>query len=109
MATVHLLAGEGVLVHPPFDGAGIHGAAGGDAAGQADAGIELAIDLAVDQVPEQPVQAGKLMETMDAINRKYGRGTLRPGRIPVEVGWAMRREMMSQNYTTNLNQVLVVR
>lgn len=60
-------------------------------------------------LPEQPVQAGKLMETMDAINRKYGRGTLRPGRIPAEVGWAMRREMMSQSYTTNVWQVLRVK
>lgn len=60
-------------------------------------------------LPEQPTAAGRLVETMDAINRKYGRGALRPGRIPSEVGWAMRREMKSQSYTTSVDQVLTIR
>ena len=59
--------------------------------------------------PEQSANADRLMSTMDSINRKFGRGMLRPARVTVEPGWAMRRELMSQSYTTRLDQLWRVR
>ncbi|WP_256680682.1 DUF4113 domain-containing protein [Pseudomonas sp. LTJR-52] len=49
------------------------------------------------------------MSTMDSINRKFSKGMLRPARITAQPGWAMRREMMSQSYTTRLDQLWTVR
>ncbi|SDH49868.1 Y-family DNA polymerase [Pseudomonas panipatensis] len=57
----------------------------------------------------QPERAGKAMAVMDAINAKWGRGTVRPCGVPAEPDWGMRRELMSQSYTTKLNQLWVVR
>ncbi|UPT39611.1 DUF4113 domain-containing protein [Pseudomonas amygdali] len=28
------------------------------------------------------------------------------GRMPLSAGWAMKREMMSQSYTTSINQLM---
>lgn len=50
--------------------------------------------------PEQPARTEKLMSTLDAINNRWGRGTLQPGRITKPAEWAMRREMLSPAYTT---------
>lgn len=59
--------------------------------------------------PCQPGAADKLMSVMDQVNARWGRGTLRPGRVPAEPGWGMRRELMSQSYTTRLDQLWTVR
>ncbi|MGM8936813.1 DUF4113 domain-containing protein [Pseudomonas neustonica] len=40
------------------------------------------------------------MGVLDEINSKWGRGTLRPARVPSTPGWGMRRELLSPNYTT---------
>ncbi|HEJ2718227.1 TPA: translesion error-prone DNA polymerase V subunit UmuC [Pseudomonas aeruginosa] len=53
--------------------------------------------------------ADRLMAVIDRINASEGRGTLRLGRIPVAPEWAMRREMMSQRYTTRWDELMVVR
>ncbi|WP_420130843.1 DUF4113 domain-containing protein [Pseudomonas syringae] len=42
------------------------------------------------------------MAALDSINGKWGRGTLRTGSVPVTTDWGMRREQMSQSYTTRL-------
>lgn len=44
--------------------------------------------------PEQPAKTERLMSTLDAINNRWGRGTLQPGRIAKSVEWAMRRELL---------------
>jgi len=49
------------------------------------------------------------MGVLDAINAKWGRNTLRPGRVTTAPDWGMRREMMSQSFTTRLDQLWVVR
>ncbi|MGE6793250.1 translesion error-prone DNA polymerase V subunit UmuC [Pseudomonas guineae] len=49
---------------------------------------------------EQPARTEKLMSTLDAINNRWGRGTLQPGRITKPAEWAMRRAMLSPAYTT---------
>ncbi|HBO2381781.1 TPA: DUF4113 domain-containing protein, partial [Pseudomonas aeruginosa] len=38
-----------------------------------------------------------------------GRNTLRPGRVTTAPDWSTRREMMSQSFTTKLDQLWVVR
>lgn len=53
----------------------------------------------------QPAASEKVMAVLDSINAKWGRGTLRPGGVPAEPGWGMRRELMSQSYTTKPDQL----
>lgn len=57
----------------------------------------------------QPVEAEKVMSVLDEINGRWGRGTLRSGSVPADPDWAMRREMMSQSYTTKVGELWVVR
>lgn len=52
---------------------------------------------------EQPETAGRVMGVLDEINNRWGRGTLRPARVPIEPGWGMRRELLSPRYTTDWN------
>lgn len=56
----------------------------------------------------QPFASQKTMQVMDQINAKWGRGTLRPGRVPVAPDWGMKREMLSPCYTTRLDQLWTV-
>ncbi len=56
----------------------------------------------------QPVAAEKVMDVLDQINTRMGRGTLRSGSVPAEPEWAM-REMMSQSYTTRFDQLCTVK
>ncbi|WP_122287505.1 DUF4113 domain-containing protein, partial [Pseudomonas syringae] len=57
----------------------------------------------------QPVSSDRLMSALDMINGKWGRGTLRTGSVPMTPDWGMRRELMSQSYTTRLDQLWVVK
>ncbi|HLA33034.1 MAG TPA: Y-family DNA polymerase [Pseudomonas sp.] len=57
----------------------------------------------------QPAAAEKVMGVFDQINSRWGRGTIRPGRVQLEPEWGMRREMMSQSYTTRMDQLWRVR
>lgn len=56
--------------------------------------------------PEQPVKTERLMSTLDAINERWGRGTLKPGRIVKQTEWGMRRELLSPAYTTSWKNLL---
>ncbi|MBD8192117.1 translesion error-prone DNA polymerase V subunit UmuC [Pseudomonas fluorescens] len=56
----------------------------------------------------QPSEATRVMTVLDQINERWGRGTLRSASVPADPHWGMRREMMSQSYTTKLNQLWVV-
>lgn len=53
----------------------------------------------------QPTEATKVMTVLDQINQRWGRGTLRSANVPLNPDWGMRREMMSQSYTTKLDQL----
>lgn len=45
---------------------------------------------------------GKLMETIDLLNQRYGRGAVRVGTVwPGGRAWEMRREMLSPSYTSS--------
>jgi DNA polymerase V len=56
----------------------------------------------------QPADATKLMAVLDQINERWGRGTLRSAIVPSEPDWGMRREMMSQSFTTKLDELWIV-
>jgi Domain of unknown function (DUF4113) len=45
---------------------------------------------------------------LDAINRKYGRDTLRLGSSGHHPSWALRRKMLSPSYSTNWAELLRV-
>lgn len=53
----------------------------------------------------QPAEATRVMTVLDQINGQWGRGTLRSASVPTNPDWGMRREMMSQSYTTRLDQL----
>ena len=57
----------------------------------------------------QPVTADKVMTVLDEINGRWGKGVLRVASVPVAPGWAMRRELMSQSYTTKVDQLWTVK
>lgn len=57
----------------------------------------------------QAVACDRLMQVMDTINERWGRGTMRSASVPVAPDWGMRREMMSQSFTTRLDQLWTVR
>jgi DNA polymerase V len=56
----------------------------------------------------QPISTTKLMAVLDQINGRWGRGTLRSASVPVNPEWGMRREILSQSYTTKLDQLWTV-
>ncbi|MCQ4271097.1 translesion error-prone DNA polymerase V subunit UmuC [Pseudomonas kuykendallii] len=53
----------------------------------------------------QPEASERVMSVLDEINAKWGRGTLRPGRVTSSPEWGMRRELMSQSFTTKMDQL----
>jgi DNA polymerase V len=53
----------------------------------------------------QPAEATRVMTVLDQINKRWGKGTLRSASVPANPVWGMRREMMSQSYTTKLDQL----
>jgi len=53
--------------------------------------------------------ADRLMEVVDRINAREGRGTVRLGRIPAAAEGAMKGELVSQRYTTRWDELMVVR
>lgn len=59
--------------------------------------------------PSQPPASDKLMRAMDNINQRWGRGTIKPGRISGQPQWQMQRQYLSPAFTTRIDQLLVVR
>lgn len=57
----------------------------------------------------QPAAVEKVMGVLDEINQRWRRGTLRTGSVPATPDWGMRREMMSQSFTTKLDELWRVR
>jgi DNA polymerase V len=51
---------------------------------------------------------GRLMETVDNINRKYRHSTIHLASEGVERNWSMRRNFKSQNYTGDWQELPVV-
>ncbi|SNR81489.1 MULTISPECIES: translesion error-prone DNA polymerase V subunit UmuC [Pseudomonas] len=53
----------------------------------------------------QAASSDKVMQVLDSINAKWGKGTVRPCGVPAMPEWGMRRELMSPGYTTRLDQL----
>lgn len=56
----------------------------------------------------QPAASEKLMGVLDAVNGRWGRGTMRLASVPVDPSWGMRRELMSQSFTTRIDELWTV-
>jgi DNA polymerase V len=56
----------------------------------------------------QPESTAKVMGVLDAINGRWGRGTMRLASVPTDPDWGMRREMMSRCFTTRVDQLWTV-
>ena len=54
-----------------------------------------------------PVKSAKVMQALDAVNARYGRGTLRPLATGIARPWATRQDRLSQRYTTRIEEILV--
>ena len=56
-------------------------------------------------------QSSALMDTMDQLNKKYGRGTIFPAGmgIPKKRKWKMNQTRLSPSYLTEINDVLCVK
>jgi DNA polymerase V len=51
---------------------------------------------------EEPAPAqGTLMQTLDALNKRFGRGAVKVSTQGAYSGWQMRQERRSPNYTTD--------
>jgi DNA polymerase V len=50
----------------------------------------------------------QLMETIDRINDRMGKGTIRLASQGIKQSWSMRRENVSQNYTTDWDELLCI-
>jgi DNA polymerase V len=59
--------------------------------------------------PATTARAGRLMTTLDSINRRMGSGTLRLASEGFEQGWQMKRGNRSPAYTTSWDELPVVR
>lgn len=61
-------------------------------------------------VPARPVGRDKaLMKTVDRINTAWGSNTVKYGTSGLEQPWRMRRAKLSPRYTTNWDEMLVVK
>ena len=49
------------------------------------------------------------MSVLDEINGRWEKGALRVASVPAAPSWAMRRELMSQSYTTKVDQLWTVK
>ena len=50
----------------------------------------------------------KLMEVFDALNKKFGKMTIRSGQIGYSKDWQMKQDLSSPRYTTNWKELLVI-
>lgn len=53
----------------------------------------------------QPEAAESVMKVLDSINARWGRGTLRPGAVPATPAWGMKQQLLSQSYTTRIDEL----
>ncbi len=72
--------------------------------------LRSAADMPRDLLPTaDPVRSEKLMAALDAVNNRFGSGTLRPGGIRQVTTWSTRAANRSPRYTTRLSDLMEVR
>ena len=71
--------------------------------------LQLAADAPGDLLPTtDPIKSEKLMATLDALNARFGRGTIRPGGIQPKTTWSTRASNKSAAYTTRVGDLMIV-
>ncbi|WP_404374840.1 Y-family DNA polymerase [Klebsiella pneumoniae] len=65
------------------------------------------LNLFDDNAPRK--NSEKLMEVLDHLNAKGGRGTLYFAGQGIQTAWQMKREMLSPRYTTRISDLLIVK
>lgn len=55
--------------------------------------------------PQQSSESRQLMKSLDTVNQRYGRGTLKLANQGINPSWKMAREKMSPRYTTNWKEL----
>ncbi|MBY0370537.1 Y-family DNA polymerase [bacterium] len=79
------------------------------------AGVVLVDLYRASELPAQmfptrdPAKSAKLMQAMDAINAREGRGSIRPAHVPVQASWAGRQRNVSPRYTTRVEEIMCAR
>lgn len=66
---------------------------------------ERQLDLFLTENPKHH----KLMQVMDGINSKYGTNKMKIANQDLERTWKMRQKHLSPRYTTNINEIIVVK
>lgn len=61
------------------------------------------------QSSDERQRSDKLMSTIDAINKRMGRGTVQIGAIRNSAAWQIKRDLLSKRYTTRWDELLVVK
>ena len=54
-----------------------------------------------------PVKSAKAMQAPDAVNARYGRGTLRPLATGIARPWATRHDCLFRRYTIRIEEILI--
>ena len=52
-------------------------------------------------------KSAAVMKTMDTVNARFGRGTLRIASTAATPGWGTRRQNLSPRYTTQAGEMLI--
>ena len=72
--------------------------------------LQAQADVPRDLLPTvDPIRSEKLMTALDAVNARFGRGTLRPGGIRQVTPWSTRANNRSPRYTTRFSDLMEVR
>lgn len=61
------------------------------------------------QTDEEAKRSERLMGTVDKLNREMGKGTVQLGLPRKSNAWALRSERRTPSYTTQWNELLVVK
>ncbi|AZE52483.1 Error-prone, lesion bypass DNA polymerase V (UmuC) [Pseudomonas synxantha] len=57
----------------------------------------------------QPEASEKVMPVLDQINGRWGRRTLKVATVLVAPDWRMKRDLLSQRYTTCMAELFIVK
>lgn len=61
-------------------------------------------------VSRDPIRSAKAMAAMDALNARFGRGTVQPASVRLAPRpWSARQERISSRYTTKLEEILIAK
>lgn len=61
------------------------------------------------QSSDEKQRSDKLMSTIDTINKKMGRGTVQIGAIRVNAAWEIKRDLLSQRFTTRWDEIPIAK